>query len=416
MITGRDIVLISSIEWNFLWQVAQEIALRFAHAGNRVFYVENMGVRSLKLRDAQRVVKRLARWTRSLSSEGVQPIDPNLSVYSPLVLPPFGPAWRRHLNRRLLLPMVRRSAQRWGIRDPLLWTLLPTDTALDLINLFRTPRSTVVYYSLADFSQLTPYVSQLRQSEKDIVQQSDLVFANSSRLAAHCRQWRDDVHVFPPGVNLDAFPTNGLPNTSARETITQLLPRAEAQLASPSASAPIIGYVGGLHRYVDFQLLFEMARARPDWLWVFVGPMQTDAGELSKLPNVLLPGHRPHSELINFIRSFDVCIVPYLNNPETATVVPVKINEYLAAGKPVVATELPSICDFNDLHGVLAISEAQPERFLRAIENSLAAGTDQSITDQRRKVAALADWELQLEAMSELIEAKEKSRPLHPLA
>ena len=83
MITGRDIVYISSIEWTFIWQQNQEIAIRLARAGNRVLYIENTGVRSPGLGDASRIVSRLKRWIVSLGSRGVREVAPNLFVCSP---------------------------------------------------------------------------------------------------------------------------------------------------------------------------------------------------------------------------------------------------------------------------------------------------------------------------------------------
>ena len=117
MIQGRDIVFIASIEWDFLWQGHQEIASRLAEAGNRVLYIENTGVRSPGLKDAGRVVHRLQAWARSLRSKGVRQVAPNLYVCAPLVLPPFGAHWQRQVNRRLLLPRVRRVVRQLGLRD-----------------------------------------------------------------------------------------------------------------------------------------------------------------------------------------------------------------------------------------------------------------------------------------------------------
>src|SRR5215213_5975897 len=122
MISGRDIVLISSVEWGFLWQIPQEVSLRLARAGNRVLYVENTGVRSPSLQDAGRVAQRLRHWAGSLRSRGVRPVATDVSVVSPLILPPFGPRHRRFLNRHLLRLQVVRAARELGMRDPVIWT------------------------------------------------------------------------------------------------------------------------------------------------------------------------------------------------------------------------------------------------------------------------------------------------------
>lgn len=388
MISGRDIVCISSIEWDFLWQGHQEIATRFAAAGNRVLYIENTGVRAPGLRDAGRVAGRLRRWLDLLRTGGVRQIEPNLYVCSPLILPPFGPPWRRRLNRRFCLRAIARTVRRLGMRDPVVWTYLPTDTALDLMRLLRTPRGVAAYYCIADFSELTPHREQLRHSEAAVIGLCDVVFAQGPEIAEHCRQWNDNVHIFPFGVNLEAFPLEPRRREALRGE--ELAPLAR----------PVIGYIGGLHRHVDFPLLVAMARARPEWSWVFVGPEQAAVGELAHLPNVHLLGQQPHGDLADFVRQFDVGIVPYAVNPYTDTVVPTKINEYLALGKPVVATPLPPVREFNARYDVLMIAENEPVVFLAALERALEAPRDAETIARRRTAAEQADWGEQLEAMS----------------
>ena len=396
MLTGRDIIYISSIEWTFLWQVHQEIALRLARAGNRVLYIENTGVRSPGIKDAGRIIARLKHWATSLRSRGVREVAPGVFVCSPLVLPPFGSHLGRALNNTVLLPLIKRVARRLAMRDPLIWTYLPTDIALDLINKLRTPRSLIVYYCVADFAQLSTHPSQIVESEQALVKNCDVVLAMCEELATHCAGSSDDIQIFPPGVDLEAFPLESSNETLADPDLDQV-----ARLARP-----LIGYVGGLHRYVDIDLIVSMARARPEWSWVFIGPFQISVEKLLHEPNIHLLGPKPHHKLVNFIRSFDVCIVPYLRTIYTNTVVPVKVNEYLAVGKPVVATDLPTIREFNDRHNVLIATENRADKFLPAIEAALRLPNDAETIKRRREVAALCDWNIQLEAMCRLINSK----------
>jgi len=413
MITGRDVVYISSIDWDNLWQGPQEIARRLAQAGNRVLYIENTGIRSPGLRDADRVARRLKQWTRSWRSLGVRQAAPNLYVSSPLVLPPFGSNFRRQLNRRYLLPLIERTMRSLGMRDPLLWTYLPTDTALELINALRTPQSVIVYYYVDNFSVLTPYTQQLKQAEQDLMRLSDLIFTTCVGLAAHCTPWNGKVHIIPYGVNLDAFPLeetlyggNGASHNSQGAS-----PGAKPDALLRSVKSPVIGYVGGLHRHVDFDLLTVMAYARPQWSWVYVGSVQTlNGGKLAELPNVHFVGAQPHPKLASYIRDFDVCIVPYVNSPYTQTVVPTKINEYLAVGKPVVSTALPAVSDFNEQHQVLLTTDNQPEDFLRAIEFALQSPNNAAAVARRREVASLSDWQARVEMMSQLIHTELQSK------
>ncbi|MGH9930089.1 MAG: glycosyltransferase [Pyrinomonadaceae bacterium] len=393
MITGRDIIYISSIEWDFLWQAHQEIARRLAAAGNRVLYIENTGVRTPGLRDTKRVAARLGRWMRSLKSGGTRQVGPNICVYSPLVLPPFGSTWRRLINRHVFLRQLRRITRAMQMRDVLLWTYLPTDTAVDIIRAHRTKRSCVVYYNAANFSYLTPNSEQLQRSEQELVRMSDVVLATCSEQAARFTVDNHNVRIFPPGVDMSAF--------AVESAATSALPD---RLNLSSLPRPIIGYVGGLHRFVDYDLLASMAQARPSWSWVFLGAHQVPLEKLQGLPNVYLLGQQPHAELVGHLRFFDVCIVPYVNTSETTTLVPTKINEYLAAGKAIVATSLPTVCEFNEQHRVLTTTTAVAQEFLRAIESEILTAHDPQLREKRRIVAALADWQTRLEEISGFIE------------
>jgi glycosyltransferase involved in cell wall biosynthesis len=389
VLSGRDVVLISSIDWEPLWQGHQEIATRLARAGNRVFFIENTGVRSPRASDAGRLLVRLARWVRAARTGGVRELAPNLYVCSPLVLPPFGSRVRRAINRRALLPLVGRALARLDVRDPVLLTYLPTDSAAVLSGLLRTPRSVTVYYCAADFTELTPSVAEVRESERQIVGSSDLLLASCDELAERLAG-QAEVHLFPTGVSLDAFP----PDTPPRD-----LP-----------PGPVVGYVGGLHRHVDLDLVEQMARGRPEWSWVFVGPLQRPCDELARLPNVHLAGPRPHRELASYIAGFDACVVPYMENAHTQTVLPTKVGEYLAMGKPVISTDLPGVRRFASDPDALTIAESDPESFANAVAAALSTPSSAEAVAGRRRLAAQSDWTSRLEMLSDLIDEVSPAR------
>ena len=205
MIKGRNIIFISSIDWDDQWQAPQELALRLTKAGNRILYIENTGIRVPGSRDARRIKRRLKHWAGALlRRRGVRMVLPELGVLGPLVLPPFGAALLSYLNRQLLLRFIGGAAR--------------------------------------------------------------------SRRSAY-----------------------------------------------------------------------------------------------------------------------------------TETVVPSKINEYLAMGKPVVSTDLPQVCEFNNEHQGLITAEERPDSFLQAVEHALSLDDDAAVVARRRAVARQGDWAARLEAMSELI-------------
>ena len=398
MLRGRNIICISGIEWEFNWQNPQELCSRLAEAGNRVLFIENTGIRSPQLRDAARVWKRLRNWSQTLRTRGVREVWPGLYVCSPLVLPPFGKT--RRLNARILLPRVVCAARRLGMTDSLILTYLPTDTALDLVNKLRTRRSVVVYYRIDNLAALTPHAEDMRHSERELIETSDLVLANNHELARLPLEMGKNVHVFPPSVNLDAF------SSEARSAPGVVVSSSEGRKSIErlkTLSHPMIGYVGTISNHINCDLVEAMVRLRPEWSWVFVGPCQVPLKGLKELPNAHFIGQQPHRSLVNYIHEFDVCIIPYLLNNYTATVFPTKLNEYLAVGKPVVSTNLPAVCDFNEQHKILTISDEQPENFLRAVESALTQG-GRALVERRRSAARHGDWRTRLDEVSALFE------------
>jgi glycosyltransferase involved in cell wall biosynthesis len=389
MISGRDFIFLSSIEWEPLWQAHQEIASRLARAGNRVLYVENTGVRHPGIRDVSRVLTRVRKWAAGLGSGGVREVEPGLYVCSPLVLPPFGSRPARAVNRRMFVPLLARRARRLGMCDPVLWTYLPTDTAAALIERTRTPRSVVVYSCLADFAELTPSRDGLARWEASILRSSDLVFALPG-LVEHCERFASRVHPFRTAVDLEAF----------REPFA----RAPEGLGRIGATPrPRVGYVGGLHRHVDLDLLAGMARARPDWSWVYVGPQQRSLSELDGLSNVHMVGAVSHQELAPLIHAFDVCIVPYRENAYMQSGVPTKVMEYLAMGKPVVSTPLPAARELEERHGVVLTAPRETAGFIGALERALSLPPD---GETRRAVAAERGWDGELERIDSLLTSR----------
>ena len=407
MLRDRNIICISGIEWDFNWQNSQEMCSRLAAAGNRVLFVENMGIRSPGLKDAGRVWKRLLNWTQARRTQGVRQVGKNLYVCSPLVLPPFGAT--RGVNARLLLPRVVRAARRLGMRDALVLTYLPTDTALDLVRQLRTPQSVVVYYRIDNLAALTPHAEELRRTERAVIETSDLVLANSRELARLPSEMSDNVHVFPPSVNLDAFTPEGN-GDGPHGADGHLDPEVRESVERVRRLAhPLIGYVGAISNHINGEMVEQSVRRRPEWSWVFVGPGEAPLKGLGDLPNVHFIGQQPHRSLANFIREFDVCIIPYRLNSYTATVVPTKLNEYLAVGKPVVSTNLPAVRHFEEQHGVLTISDEAPENFLHAVESALSRSGEQEAV-RRREAAAHGDWDKRLEEVSALFEAAFRAR------
>ena len=381
---GHDIVCLSSIDWQFIWQGHQEIMSTLAAAGNRVLFVENTGVRRPTFRDFSRVRDRFRNWRRG--TKGFREERENLYVYSPIVLPFPYSGVAKPINKWLMVRALRRWMVTVGFRRPLVWTFLPTPLARDVMLAFD-PELTV-YYCIDDLASSSPAARPIEQSEISLFREADLVFVTSEKLRSRAAINSDHVHLFPFGVNFEKFAH--AKNTAPPQELTDL-------------RKPIVGYVGGIHKWIDFELLEELARRLPETTFVLVGPIQTDTSCLANCQNIHLLGARTHDELPRYIGAFDVGIVPYVLSDYTANVYPTKLNEYLAMGIPVVATDLLEIRRFNKTHGDVVAVANDAEMFATEITNVQKVVSE----DERSRRIAVAEensWQSRIERMSEVID------------
>jgi uncharacterized SAM-binding protein YcdF (DUF218 family) len=386
MLRGHDVVCLSTIDWQFIWQGHQEIMSALAANGNRVLFVENTGVRAPSIRDLPRVRQRVRNWWRG--TKGFRQERENLFVYSPILLPfPYSriAGW---LNRLLLVRSLGRWMRAARFDRPVVWTFLPTPLALDVIR--SLDPLVTIYYCIDDLASSSPGARRIATSEKALFAEADLVFVTSDRLRERALKSSERVHLFPFAVSYAKF-------DRARETPDNV-PDDIARLPKP-----VVGYVGGLHQWIDFPLLRQAALALPDVSFVFIGPEQTDTSDLAGLPNVHLFGQRPHDDVPRYMKGFDVGIVPYRLSEYTANVYPTKLNEYLAMGLPVVTTNLAEIRRFNAEHGpTIAVAE-DAGGFVAAVRQALQPVTPE-VRDRRIAIARTNSWASRLAEMSTLID------------
>jgi uncharacterized SAM-binding protein YcdF (DUF218 family) len=287
---------------------------------------------------------------------------------------------------------MRRALERWmqatDFHRAVVWTFLPTPLARDLIR--SLDAELVIYYCIDDLASSSIQARKIARSEADVFREADLVFVTSEKLRERASRYNERVHLFPFGVNFPAFERARTSTDPAPEDL-RAIPR------------PVIGYLGGLHQWVDQELMASVARAMPDASFAFVGPPQGDVSMLSGCANVHLLGQKSHEDVPKYLKHFDVALVPYRVTEYTANVYPTKLNEYMAMGTPVVATDLPEIRRLNAEYGdVVSIAEG-PAAFVSAIRHAMADGSDAE-RQRRIQVARSNGWDPRIVEMSRLIE------------
>jgi glycosyltransferase involved in cell wall biosynthesis len=228
--------------------------------------------------------------------------------------------------------------------------------------------------------------------DDDLTRRADIVFVAPAGIVQARSALNGNVHYSPHGVDFDLFSRASDPS----------LPVAEAL---SGVRSPIIGYFGSIGEWMDFELIAFLARSRPEWTFVFVGYASADTSAWRELPNILLPGPRPYEELPRWAKAFDVAIYPQKVNRQVKHSNPLKLREYLATGKPVVAVTTPETAKFSS---VVRLADT-PEDYLAAIERALAEdGPEQ--TRQRMDSVKPLSWDARfqetIERVAKMLEGK----------
>jgi len=398
VLKNENIICISSIDWDFNWQGHQEIMATFAKNGNRVLFIENTGVRAPNLKDIQRLIKRTIDWFKSF--KGFRNEMENLYVYSPVILPFPYSRIARWINNYMLVKPIKRWMEAMEFYDPIVWSFLPTGTALDIID--NIDKKLLVYYCIADFNKLVGNPKKVMKTESKLIRKSNLIFAQGKVLQDKCKRLNDNVYISPFGVKIETFKEfQHMPDKVPNDI--------------KNINSPIIGYIGGIHKEVDFGLIKFIAEVYPEWSLVLVGPVQTDISKINSLPNVFLLGKKDFLKLPDYISKFDVAIIPYAKSGYTMTVFPTKLNEYLAMGKPVVSSYLPEIETFNEKYGSIVYVAKNQEEFARCIERAINEDNG-DLRKRRIEVAEENGWQNRIEQMSNLIKAEIERKKLNRAA
>jgi glycosyltransferase involved in cell wall biosynthesis len=340
--TDPPIICFSAVDWDYLTMREHQILSRLAHR-HPVLYVEEQS-HLLSLVRAPRKVRKLWQWTRR-----PRPVATNLWVYTPVIMLPLGRVVEaiNAVNQWVLTALVRRAARALGWSRPILWLYEP-----DQYRQIGRYAERLVVYDCADRHDAFVRLQRpalVRRMEQRLCDRADIILTVSAALTDAIGPRR--CHLVPNGTDFAFF----------RATLAPELAIADDLAA---VARPVVGYVGTIDSRVDVELLEAAARQIPEATFVFVGPAQADVRRLRGLPNVRLLGRRPYTLLPRYLKGFDACVLPFRRTPLTIAGCPIKLYDYLAAGKTVVATDIPEARRFR--RGVLvATNRAEFIRFLR---------------------------------------------------
>lgn len=370
-----DLICLSHLRWDFVYQRPQHLISRFTPQ-HRVFFVEEPVFDS----DSPRL--------------DVTPRSGNMKVLVAHL--PWGPTEAEHgqMYRKLLDEFMAENA----ITNYVLWYYTPmmvswTDTL--------TPRA-VVFDVMDELSAFADAHPELLGREEKLLQKADLVFAGGRSLYEGKKDRHPNVYFLASSVDIAHF-------AKARQSPPE--PADQKDIPHPR-----FGFFGVLDERIDWDLLAAAADLKPDWQWIMVGPVSGKIPEsiLPRRPNIHYPGGKDYAELPNYLAGWDVAIMPFAINDATRFISPTKTPEYLAGGKPVVSTPVLDVIRQYGNAGLAHIA-ATPAQFVAACEAALHEDPGERLA-RVEPVLAEMSWDKIWTKMHDLIGTVAAGEALEPAA
>lgn len=327
-----DLICFSHIRWDLVFQRPQHLMSRWAE-NRRVFFVE------------EPVIEQGSNFLRiSKRDNGVKLVTPHLDPQ----------ADRNEVQAKLLSDFIRGQK----IRKYLCWYYSPMFLAYTA----NLDPEFIVYDCMDELSGFANAPSGIQEAEAELFSIADVVFTGGLALYEAKSNLHQNIHAFPSSIDFSHF---------CKARVSQPEPPDQANIPEPR-----IGYFGVIDERLDQELIRAVAELRPDWHWVFVGPvLKIDPEKLPHAANIHYLGKKDYMVLPSYLSGWNVAILPFARNDATRYISPTKTPEYLAAGKPVVSTPIRDVVRPYGERGLVVIAE-EPMDFVKGIEKSLLLGPD----------------------------------------
>jgi glycosyltransferase involved in cell wall biosynthesis len=405
MIRDSDIIIFSLSRWDApISSPSFSLAKEFAR-NNRVFYIDHpFSIKDyLSTYKSPRLQQRKEALLsgRNIYTKGPALPDNLTMVTSRLTFPinflPHGPLYESmaKVNDKIIFNTIRRILRDFNVTkfiffnafDPFFCRDFPPDIAPEM----------KVYQSMDDISQAKYTSRHGARLEEDIIRKFDVTLTTSRELRRLKSKISDHVYLHPNAADVGIF-HKALGDELARPAE---LPPAEGR--------KIIGYTGNIESRIDYELLKKVIEFHSDKMIVMVGPISTPEHKtigLTEFSNVILTGSKKIDELPAYLRTFDCALIPFKKNTLTKSIYPLKINEYLAAGRPVVATDFSE--DIQSFGDVVYIGKTHSE-FVELIDVAIAENSPARV-QARVAMANTNTWAARVEQFWEFLEKEQRAR------
>lgn len=359
----NDLVCLSHLRWDFVYQRPQHLLSRFAKV-RRVFFVEE-----------------------PTFGEGPMRLDVSVRECGVHVVVPRLP---QALESEDALDVVQRGMidrlfAEHQINQPILWYYTPMAMAWT----GHLQAAATVYDCMDELSAFKGAPRTLKEHEAELFNRADLVYTGGQSLYEVKRHQHKNVYAFPSSIDAPHF-------AQARSLTDE--PADQKEIPHPR-----LGFFGVIDERLDVELVDAIAQMRPDWQIIMIGPVvKIDPADLPRRANIHYLGGKDYKELPSYLAGWDVALLPFARNESTRFISPTKTPEYLAAGCPVVSTSIQDVVRPYGENGMVHIADT-PAEFIAGVEAALNEDAEARL-QQVDAFLAQTSWDRTWGRMAELIE------------
>ncbi len=377
VLRGRDILCFSH-DWTGD-PLSKTHLMRVLSKDNRILWINAIANRmpTTSSKDISRIVKKLKSFT-----EPIREVEKNIFVLNPLAIPAYGNSAVRNFNEKFLVSQVKKAMRKLGFQNPLNMIFNPAAGLLA----GKLGEKQLIYYCVDEYTAFTGASKGLREIEESLFKKADLVIVSAEKLLTDKKKFNENTFIIRHGVDFNHFQKALDDETKIPDEIKNL-------------PKPIIGFHGLLADWVDFELIKKIAEHFKEGSVVLIGKIAVDAEKkvkvLNAVKNVHFLGRKPYQDLPNYCKGFDAALNPFAISELTLAANPLKVREYLAAGLPVISTDIPEVA----ILGNCRIGQSH-EDFIRQIEEALKnPGPQKLISDSVKNES----WEARVDELREII-------------
>ena len=364
--TAYPIIVHSHLGWDWVWQRPQQFLSRFSKR-HQILFVEGptpseeVSVPTSELREVTEF--------------------PNITIMRSKMPATrwFDGAWvdkeRRHLVQELLAgPLGLR------FRNPIQWFYDPMAVTAFAGHM---DEQAIVFDCMDQLTQFKGAPKEMIRRERELLAISDVVFAGGPKIGRDKIKYNANTHSYGCGVDIKHFGKARAKSTKVPDDVANL-------------PGPVFGFFGVVDERMDYALVAALADAHPEGSVVIVGPMtKVDPATIPQRPNLHWLGGRDYQQLPNYVKKFDVCLMPFALNEATEYINPTKALEYMATERPIVSTPVEDVV--LQFSGVVKISK-NSEEFVRLCTEA-AHSPDQTCIKRGKALSEQNSWESIVEAM-----------------